>query len=829
MKANPQLPNLNLLGRLSPEERAEFECFKADMKPVDSNGSAISSYATPKAGVALSFRTTQDMLDMTPLVADMPKRGRGRPKKDEGLSLGNEIYDPTTEGLYLEYLTTKQTYINPLLGLEYNKLENWDNYIKFIVDMATSTMILFPNENYCRLIRSFLFISPSISFNIYPLSERYFVSQISRYLVSEKFVCFDTAHQVYTLDVNNALFTRILKPGQLDTYISHFVDLINNSMNLIFHTMTTLFSSRRHFNRIGRAVAQETLKTLNIFWKNRTEFQRITKSISVKVMGNIFNNLSSLGIQEFQESNTIKFLSEGGLPGYIPFRNKWVYNLAGRKFEPREPYHAFTSDSKMLSMEYTKEEVEPWIGIPYTYYYNVDNVRYQATGYKWRYFNCLFDEVLSSIANDNLEIMIKLQFFIGCCLSGTPTKAIFFFYSRHFDSGKSLVGKLVRFLLGSMAESADCGLIIDTGARTSHQSEKSFIHGLWAVFIDEMPPEYVFNKDVQLITSGEANEIASRAAFGTVKLRSLLTATIGALTNYLTLKSMRGVVIPFPTGFSPDPENGPWHPTWMKNQRTQELIHELKLPGAIRQKDPQMYTKITNDSRERFFFLIRCIQFAEERIHRDMEMCKSLIVVNEKFNDLPVTIECFFNAAEDERDAALNPYTQQADETDKNLKTDNLVKFAEYYQSYEKFVRNVFPTDIRAVGRDKFRQVLEDKELLLYGTDRVKFYLPTVAKGLNKANFQELFPRLFAPLPDDAATSQGIKMEVYYTTIEEALKKANEQIEKQTYPGQWVDGKFYQVERFHVYTRPEILALTKKWYPQYYAKSNVMHMRVFKI
>lgn len=422
----------------------------------------------------------------------------------------------------------------------------------------------------------------------------------------------------------------------------------------------------------------------------------------------------------------------------------------------------------------------------------------------------LFKWIISTICNDDPVLIKKINFILGCALSGVPPKALIIIYSRHTNSGKTLLALIIFILLGDKAEAFDNGLVIDTG-KSSHETMKACLAGLWAAIVDELPEEHTFNKDVQLYTSGAKNKMAARRAHMSYKELSLLLALILVFTNYPAMGSFRCVTVTLPCGFCHNPTTGPYPKSWIISKDADGkpiLLEELRKPGVIRQQVDGLIERLEYNHYEKLLMLAEVVKYAEWRVEMPEAASEQLVSDAPERSGIPVTIEAFLNLTPDDiyvvRDTKvrLNPYLDIADE---RTQKKSLVSISQYYQSYKEFCKQRF--DGKATSERVVTRILNDLGYMDDGNKRTKFVHyedPSVRKKIPMTPILEL---LYQPLLDTAPINSGIIKSQVHEKIQNYIKEFNKRIEAKQEPNE-----------FEVYYEPSISFIKsyiEKEHPEY--------------
>ncbi|MFA9289384.1 MAG: hypothetical protein ACEQSA_05925 [Weeksellaceae bacterium] len=694
------------------------------------------------------------------------KRGPGRPKKSvETLEYANPaLEDYITRYLYRCYLKPDDRRPAVLYLSELNErsaaLKHQMSIFlyEFLKSMCSRAI---PGDNYLHLALKDLYFIGKYDVlengTVFPLTETRFNEVITSYMLMTKIICFDSNHKIYFWVGMRYLFTLIDKPEYLLVFLSEMVQFIGMQLSIIDNTLRKIFS----MPQVGRGGHDFYANYLTHLHQNLTSFRTLTKSITQTMMKNIYTSLLTSGQIRCQD-NTIEYLNEKGRPKYLPMKDNYVYNLTSKQFEVRQPYHAFLTSCDMLSTQFTMAELK-WA---------LDNYDVNAKN--------LFKDIISSICNDDPLLIKKIKFILGCCLSGTPAKALIIIYSRHTNSGKTILSKIVFILLGNKAEAFDNGLVIDNG-KSTHETNKACLTGLWAACVDELPQDYTFSKDIQLYTSGAKNKIGARRAHMSYKELSLLLANILVFTNYPSDESFRCVVVTLPCGFCSNPENGPYPKSWVISKDANGdsvLLEELRKPGVIRKQIHDLENQLEYNHYEKLMMLVEVIKAAEERIETPDMASEQLISDTVVRSGLPVTIESFLAVSPDDEyvvqntKVRLNPYLDVADN---RTNKKSLATISQYYESYRQFVKQRF--DCRPSSKVVVTRVLNDLGFI-EDKDRTRFVHyndHSVRKQMGITGIINLF---YQPLLDTAAISDGINKKDVHEKIFNYIVDFNKRIER---------------------------------------------------
>lgn len=618
-----------------------------------------------------------------------------------------------------------------------------------------------PGDPYLHnAIRDLYFISRYDAMEtgvVYPLTELRFNEVFSDYLLMTKYICFDSNHKVYFWVSGVFLFTHVEKPEVLSVFMSELFQYVGKQLSIIEHALSKVFIAKG----ITSNQAKFYMDHLQILDKNLKSYQNLTKKISQPMMKDIFVSLSTLGHIKYKE-NIIEFLNEKGRPKYLPMKDGWVYNLTTKQFEVRQPYHAFLTSCNMLSTQFTKDELQ-WA---------LDNYKPENQN--------LFKWIISTICNDDPVLIKKINYILGCALSGTPPKALIIIYSRHTNSGKTLLAKIIFMLLGNKAEAFDNGLVIDTGKK-SHETEKALLAGLWAAIVDELPQEYTFSKDIQLYTSGAKNKIGARKAHMSYKELSLLLALIMVFTNYPSMESFRCVVVSLPCGFCHNPTTGPYPKSWIVRRDANGepiLLEELRKPGVIRQQVDGLEERLEYDHYEKLMMLVEVIKAAEWRIEMPEAASEQLVSDMPERSGIPVSIEAFLNLTPEDiyvvqnTTVRLNPYLDVADN---RTPKKSLVSVSQYYESYRQFVKQRF--DCRASSKLVLTRVLNDLGFM-EDKDRTKFVRHDDPCVRRKIDLTKIISLIYQPLLIGEDINKGVIKSEVHNKIYDNIVEFNKRIEK---------------------------------------------------
>lgn len=718
------------------------------------------------------------------------KRGPGRPKKVvealQHVDINFENYikmnmygcwysnvgpTPLVEPITKEYNPYTDSIRVYVALYELNDSPQYDNnrhflstyFFNHIKSMCSRAII---GDNYVHnAIRDIYFISKyDIMMNgpKFPLIDVRLNQIIVDYMLLGKFICFDSNHKMYYWVAFNSLFTLIEKPEFLYVFLSELTQHLSAQISKIDNTLRSIFTGH-----IQQGLKNFYNNYLSYLVENLNSYHALTKKISQSMIKDIHVSLSTQGHIKYKE-NIIEFLNEKGRPKYLPMKDGWVYNLTTKQFEVRQPYHAFLTSCNMLSTQFTKDELE-WA----LKYYKEDNQN-------------LFKWIISTICNDDPILIKKINYILGCALSGTPPKALIIIYSRHTNSGKTLLAKIIFMLLGNKAEAFDNGLVIDTGKK-SHETEKALLAGLWAAIVDELPQEYTFSKDIQLYTSGAKNKIGARKAHMSYKELSLLLALIMVFTNYPSMESFRCVVVSLPCGFCHNPTTGPYPKSWIVRRDANGepiLLEELRKPGVIRQQVDGLEERLEYDHYEKLMMLVEVIKAAEWRIEMPEAASEQLVSDMPERSGIPVSIEAFLNLTPEDiyvvqnTTVRLNPYLDVADN---RTPKKSLVSVSQYYESYRQFVKQRF--DCRASSKLVLTRVLNDLGFM-EDKDRTRFVKHDDPCVRRKMPISGIIKLIYQPLLITEDINKGVIKSEVHNKICNYIVDFNKRIEKGEEPGE---------------------------------------------
>lgn len=580
----------------------------------------------------------------------------------------------------------------------YNKFENMKQTGVFLIKPFQLYPIIFDfyerkHTGYKKLLQHTLFLnknSPMVDGLPYPLDKDTLYTVLCEDLLDRKIICYDTENGIYIWNPVTCLFKHVNKPESFQEYMKEHIMKIRMLLNNIVSTLNVTYTGE--FEQF-----KDELKHLVI---NNNTFNKITGHTTSETAKHMFNSLRSL--KSKYPDNQIEWLIEQGKPGYLPFSDNKVLNLRVLEkiecpnivwnrvcvvvapheqcnscnmvsqphnpcpqcvyhlgFEDRKQEHAFCDNISLLTRRFTSEEF--------------------MKGYnKWRKTSAnKFQDIMWNLSNGDVDTFRSIMHVFGVSLTGTPDKRLWCLYSAWHNSGKSLIGKLLKLLLGSKCKSSDHSLI--SGADNKcHQTEKVSLITFWLTIMDETEETFDYKlKEVQLLTGGDETEVAGRKARADETKEGKLTTTLLEMSNYISGNTARKCIIALLCGFCSDPNDPDSYPeSWWANKDARELIKDLDKPDVKKTMQPNLFRDIKYSIELKLQLVIISVFHALDSIQNQAandKIFRSAVAIS---NGISPTLQKFIDSKE------VDMFKQRDNES--SLASD-LVNIREYYMEYVKF------------------------------------------------------------------------------------------------------------------------------------------------
>lgn len=623
-------------------------------------------------------------------------------------------------------------------------------------------------------------ILKNIFFTPTPKDSSEFNFEIASHLLCSRKICFSSGLNIYFYNEELRLFEPIRNPTGLVLLLTNLFKLIRLYMQNIMKTFVFELKPMLDEKTFGMGN-----KTLTLIYDNINKFDRhsiVTSQMCTNVYSLITNMMTR---KEFRAVALIPWLHEGGVPGHLPTADGQVVVLKTFQIKPRDQFDAFTTDCDMLSMQYTAAEI-------IAEYSNL--CKYKDKQDILDNYICLFIKTLKEIANDDSLTLDQILFLFATVI-GECAKVLWHFYSPWTDSGKTLISKLIKMVLGSKCASQDFSLISSKSA--IHQTAKSHIREKLAVILDESDKadKWDYNlQELQIMTSGCGTIISGRVAKSEYMFEFMLTSSLIKFSNYKDFNPpFRQVVIALKSGFC-ESVDGPYHRTWYKDAVTmEELKDDLNPsihPHAIKKINRNLLNEFTRE--EKLKMLCVCIFYAQMRITNPELYESCLLTAATSYNSMSSSLYDFMNceiyctdkerrnkdggtyiapdSGKEELIPRQNPYIFSP-ETD--TPDSKLVKFADYYRTYCAFVLRNLPGE-RPLGKTNFKQQLETANLLTPEGDRVRFLAdqPTSLPELGDV-LEQNYETLIDTPEYRYKISDGIKRSEFHEAIKTKIRTDN--------------------------------------------------------
>lgn len=532
--------------------------------------------------------------------------------------------------------------------------------------------------------------------------ERYLNERLACFLLESKQIFADSLKNLYFWHNDHKLFTPLLLPINLSIYIGSVIDRCIIRYYHTFMIDLELFSKTDpYYQGPNRNVIYDTLSA------NYQAIFGLTKNITLVRCSAIFYRIKELLLLDEFKDNTVNWLTEEGAPLFVPTKDGQVIYIGPNRpgLQLGMPYdrtscHAFTTRCKtMLSMQYTYQEIEDEViklttalnsddtddcmesediddyleDLDYDYSeYSYNNSLYYEEEpeeepepekeYKEVKYESKFGKLIHDIANDDDTVILQLYFFFGTILGGYSSKKVWHIYTQWKHSGKTALTKLIEYLLGSYTGFSPMALIIGK-ADAIHQSALGFTCGRRITIIDEAgrAEEYKINTELlKKISGGETTLTGRMAGPNQPEFKFGLTSELLILSNNRFYKHVdRLLEIQLKSAFTTDLNAEQHDESWYRDKVTkEELLDELKVPGAIKQAKEFFYEEIINNKEESLKFLALSIYYAAQRFNDPAGYDKLTKVSENNGSQIPPTLYDFMNCeiycTENERKTVSN-------------------------------------------------------------------------------------------------------------------------------------------------------------------------------
>lgn len=625
------------------------------------------------------------------------------------------------------------------------------------------------HKGYMKLLQHTLFLnknSPMVDGLPFPLDKDTLYTVLCEDLLDRKIICYDSAGGIYIWNPFTCLFKHVPKGESFQEYMKEHIMKIRMLFNNIISTLNEGYSGEL-------AQFLPDMKHLQI---NNATFNKITGHTTSETAKHMFNSLKSLKYK--YPDNQIEWLMEQGKPGYLPFKDNKVLNLRTVEtiecpnviwnrtcvieapheqcnsckivpqphipcsqciyhlgFEDRRQEHAFCDNISLLTRMFTSEEfTKAYIGWKRT---NVNK----------------FQEIIWNMSNGDADTFRRIMHVFGVSLTGTPDKRLWCLYSGWTDSGKSLIGKLLKLLLGNKCKSSDHSLISGPD-NTCHQSLKVSLKSYWLTIMDETDETIDYKiKEVQILTGGDEEEIAGRKAGAEDPIEYKLTCSLLEMSNYIAGTTFRKCIIALLCGFCSDPNDPESYPeSWWANKEARELINDLDKPGVKKVTEPNLFRTIKYSTELKLQLVIISVFYALDSIQNQAandKIFRSAVAVS---NGISPTLQKFIDNKED------NPFQQRGNET---TKLSDLVKIYEYYAEYMKFTTK--SGDMKLKMKNVKLQL--GKMNLMRDETHTEFLTSIGKASLIKFPYEDVIKSHWMKLPEGSSIEMGVEAPYFHTWI----------------------------------------------------------------